>query len=873
MNSSHKFAPLKRNYILNTSRIQTLGLLWILMVMSISAFSQGVTKVSGNVYDSQTKEPLPFVNISFEGTSVGTTTDLDGYFEIDSRFVTENLCASFLSYKTQCQRIEIEGKNKRMEFMLEPESIQIENVTIVAKKGKYKKKGNPAVELMRKVIDNKKENRLEGQDYYSYDQYERIEIDLNNITEEFKERKIFNKFDILWQYLDTSDVNGKVFLPIYLREVDSKVYYRKDPKAEKEYREAIRMTKFDESIDDKSLTDALDFLYQDVNVYDNTIHLLDNNFISPLSPLAINFYRFYILDTTYVNGINSIRLGFIPRNKANFGFTGDLYVSNDSSAHYVVRADFGIIGNINLNFVRDLQVRQDFVPYEDAYIITRDDVTIDYSVTKNGVGFYGTRTVAYDNFSFEAAEDPEVYDNSEKVIIKDGAYDIDRSYWSQNRMVSLTENQEDLYEMIDTLVELPAYKRLVTGVRILTTGYLPFKKFDVGPLPTFFSFNQVEGARVRVGAETNFGFSKRLLIDGYGAYGFKDEKFKYKGALTYSFNDDWKVNPRHYLRAVYQKEATFPGQDLQFIQQDNFLLSARRGATNRMVFENELRLEYTKETPGFAMDFWFSDKNSFPYGDLELPFINEAGETELLTDLETTSLGFGIEIAPNKQFIQGRQYRTPIINQYPIWTLRYEKSFDGLFGSEYDYHKVELGFFKRFNMATLGHANIGIEAGKIWGTLPYTALFIPRANQSFAYQRESFNMMNFLEFVSDDYVFFRAEHFFKGFFFNRIPLLKKLGLREIASFKMVYGRLSDRNTPDPELNPELPTFTNNVDGVPLTYIFGDEPYMEGSIGITNIFKVLRVDLVKRLNYLDNPDVPELFNTKGLGIRARFKVEF
>ncbi len=833
--------------------------------------AQGVTKVSGKVFDSQTKEPLPFVNISFDNTSVGTTTDLDGYFEIDSRFVSSDLCASFLSYKTQCQKIIVEEKNKGMAFYLEPESLQIENVTIVAKKGRYRKKGNPAVALMRKVIDNKSENRLEGQDYYSYDKYERIELDLNNITEEFKNRKIFNQFDILWNYLDTSEINGNVFLPIYLREVNSKVYYRQNPESKKEYREAINMTKFDESVDDQSLTDALDFLYQDIDIYDNTIRLLDNNFVSPISPLALNFYRFYILDTTYVNGTSSIRLGFIPRNKSNFGFTGDLYVSNDSSDHYVTRADFGIIGNINLNFVNDLEVRQDFIPYEDAYILTRDDVTIDYSVTKNGIGFYGTRTLAYDNFDFSPAADPEVYDHIENVIISRDAYEAPPDYWEDNRMLELTDKQKNLYVMIDTLVSMPAYKRLITGVKILTTGYLPFAKFEVGPLPTFYSFNQVEGSRIRLGIETNFGFSKRWFADAYGAYGFRDERFKYRGGLTYTFNRDWKTNPRHFIRAAYQQEATFPGQQLQFIQQDNFLLSARRGATNRMIFEKEFRLEYTRESPGFAIDFWFSDKTTNPYGDLELPFINENGEPSLLQELGTTVLGVGLELAPNKQFIQGRQYRTPIINEFPIWTLRYEKSFDGLLGSDYDYHRVELGFFKRFNLSILGHSNVGIEAGKIWGDLPYNLLFIPRANQSFAYQKASFNMMNFLEFVSDDFIFFRMEHYFKGFFFNRIPLLKKLGLREIATFKMAYGNLSDGN--NPAINNSSPAFSVNSEGVPLTYTFDGVPYMEGSIGITNIFKVLRVDLVKRLNYLDHPDVPSLFNTKGLGLRARFKVEF
>ncbi len=849
--------------------------LFIVTLLIFGIFSnlsaQGVTKVSGNVYDDETGEGMAFVNVIFKGTSVGTSTDLDGYFDIESRFVSDSLCVNFLGFEESCMYIPKEQKWKDLEFRMKKKDLMLKNVVILAKKGRYTKKNNPAVELMRKVIENKKTNRLEGQDFYSFDQHEKVQLDFNNITEQFKERKIFKNFDILWEYLDTSTVNGKVFLPIFLREVKSKIYYRKDPESRKEYQQAIKLTKFDEQMDDKSINDIIEFLYRDIDIYDNTIPLLDHSFISPISPLALNFYRFYILDTMDVNGMSSIRLGFIPKNKANFGFTGDLYVSNDDR-YTVTRADFGIIGDIHLNFVNDIKVSQDFQPLEDgAFVLTRDEVVVDYSLAKNGVGFYGTRTLGYDNFKFSPAPDPSVYDHIEKIIQLEGALAYDESWWNENRLIELTRTQKDLYAMIDTLVTMPAYKRLITGIRILTTGFIPLKKLDIGPLPTFVSFNQVEGFRTRLGFETNLNFNKNILIDGYGAYGFRDKKVKYKGALTYSFNEDWKRNPRHYLRATYQNDVTFPGQDLQFIQKDNVLLSFRRGATNNMFLDRELRFDYTRETPGFAMDFTFSDKNRKPYGDLLLNFTDENGEPSILDQIETTTLGIGLELAPNKQFIQGRQYRTPIINEYPIWTLRYETSIKGFLGSNYGYHKVEFGFFKRFNMSILGHSNVGLEATKIWGDLPYTELFIPPANQSFAYQRESFNMMNFLEFVSDQEIFFRAEHFFKGFFFNRVPLFKKLKLREVATFKMVYGTLSDGNNPNK--TDGIPSFDTTSDGSSLTYLFTDGPYMEGSIGITNIFRVLRLDLVKRLNYLDHPNVPTLFGSKGLGIRARFKVEF
>jgi len=293
------------------------------------------------------------------------------------------------------------------------------------------------------------------------------------------------------------------------------------------------------------------------------------------------------------------------------------------------------------------------------------------------------------------------------------------------------------------------------------------------------------------------------------------------------------------------------------------LLSFRRGATNFMFLDKELKLQYTRETPGFAYDIYVNDRLRRPYGDLVLNLTG--GEPAVLSEINTTAIGLSFEIAPNKQFIQGRQYRRPIINQYPVWNVRYEGSFRNLLGSDYTYHKVELGFFKRF------HTNLGIEATKVWGNLPYTELFIPPANQSFAYQRETFNMMNFLEFVSDQQVFLRAEHYFKGFFFNRVPLLKKLKLREVATFKMVYGTLSDEN--NPELTSGIPAFNTYENGDQVTYTFDDGAYMEGSVGITNIFKILRVDLVKRFNYLENPNVPRIFGTDGLGIRARIKVEF
>ena len=304
-----------------------------------NAFAQKLTTIKGKVFDAKTKQPLPFVDVTLKGTYVGVSTDLDGQYEIKTKNPSDTIQCTFIGYKTKYEVIKKEERQV-INFYLEEEGLTLESVTIIGKKGRYRKKNNPAVELMRKVIANRDKNKIESKDYYSYESHEKLELDLNNITEEFKNRKAFKSFDFLWSYLDTSTVNGRVFLPIYIREILSSVHYRKDPQSKKEIRKAIRMTEFDEALDMQSVSNIIDLLYQDVDLYENSIKLLDNDFLSPLAPWALNYYRFYILDTTYVNNKEAIHLAFIPRNKTFIGFTGDIYVSNDDR-YTVLKAGIG----------------------------------------------------------------------------------------------------------------------------------------------------------------------------------------------------------------------------------------------------------------------------------------------------------------------------------------------------------------------------------------------------------------------------------------------------------------------------------------------------------------------------------------------------
>jgi len=733
------------------------------------------------VYDKQTKEPLPFVDVGFLGTSVGVSTDLDGRYTIDTRFPSDTLFASFLSYKTEYKVIE-RNKTNRFDFYLDSESIKMETVTILEKKGKYKKKNNPAIDLSRKVIENKYINSLKGRDYYKYDQQEKIRIDLNNITEGFKDARFIRNLDFLWDYVDTSSVNGKTYLPAFMRESLSTIHYRKDGNDLKEVRKASRYTQIEESLDPQTVNDAIDALYQDIDIYEEKIDLLDQQFVSPFAKVGYDFYRYYILDTT---------------------------------------------------------------------------------------------ALYFTNFDFEKPEDESVFSNVEKVIEIDGAGKRSEDYWNQNRIRELEQNDKELYQMVDTLVKNPYYRRYKYIAKMGIEGYAPVGPITFGPLLTFYSFNVVEGTNLRLGAESTAQMSRKIRARGYVARAFKTDIWKYSGTFTYSFNEDWSKNPRHYISFGSERESSFPGQELEFFDPANFFLSFQRGNATRMVLIDKHQINYRHEYNGFAYELSVSSRNRKPYGTLKFDTALTNGDGDIigLDDINTFEVGLGLRYAPNEQFLQGRNKRTQIFNQYPIINVNYVQGVNGVLGGDYSYSKLRLNVFKQYEWLVRGTTNINIDAGKVWGDVPYILQNIPRGNQTYAYQPRSYNMMNFIEFVSDQYASFVMDHFWYGYFLNRVPLLRRLELREVMSFKIIWGTLADKNNPTLPGNEDLIQFPTDATGNPATFAFDDRPYMEVSLGFANIFKFLRVDVVQRLNYLEHPDVPNLFGQKGMGIRVRTMVEF
>jgi hypothetical protein len=864
---------------------------WILILTSFTAYSQKMTSVRGQVIDTKTKETMPYVNVQFDGTTIGVTSDIEGNFFIETKTPVSKLKITYVGYKPQILKIK-QGEANVLDVKLEEEAVDLKEIVVT--QGKYRNKGNPAVELIKHVIDNKDKNRKEGFSNFSYNKHEKMEFSLNNVTNRMRNNFLFKKIKFVFDNVDTNKATGKINLPVFLRENISDVYYRKNPKAEKEYIRGERITNFDDLLNNIGIAQYMKNMYQEIDFYDNGIMLLTNEFVSPLAPIAPTIYRFYIQDTSIIKGIPMAHMYFAPRNKTDFAFMGHMWIALDSS--YAVRKiEVGIPKDINLNWVNELQLSQEFdwvgegendekksentqnteggLPRSASsdrrgLMLTKDDIFMDFGVTKQDSNrtILGRKTTSYRNYTVNKPLPDSLFKTQAVTFRAPDALKKSETYWTENRHDTLTRVEQGLYKTVDSLNNYKPFKRFMKGMRFLFEGYTPVGGFDIGPANTFYSFNPIEGFRFRLGGRTNLKFSEHLMLEGYGAYGTRDGKMKGYAGMRYNFGTGRLMRfPYNQLKIWYHDEIKIPGQDLQFVSEDNILLSIKRGVNNKMIYTATAGAEYYKEYQG-GFSFNVSAKNTHqrPAGALLFDY-DFKGERKFKKEIINSEFGMMLRYAPNEQFYEGATYRSPILNKYPILELRFTSGVKGLMNSEYDFQRIQFKGEKVFYLAPFGYSDLIVEAGRTFGQVPYPLMTAHKANQTYAYQMESFNLMNFLEFVSDKYASVNYYHNFQGVFFGRIPLLKKLKWREVITFKSLWGGIDAKNMPSNENS--LLRFPVDEKGEVLTHSLEKKPYIETSVGISNIFKVIRVDYVRRLNYNDLPNV-----TKS-GIRVRIKMEF
>jgi hypothetical protein len=799
-----------------------------------------VAKIMGTVTDAATGEPIPFANIYFKGTTIGVTSGFNGEFSIESARATDTLIASYIGYHSA--RIPVKTRGfQTVEFRLERQNIELSEVVIIPGE-------NPAEVILKRVIRDKTLNNQEEYDRYNFEAYNKIEFDANNISDKFKERRILRPFDFIFEYMDTSTINGKSYLPIFISETISRNYFRKEPRSNKEVISANQVS----GIKNASVSAFLGDIEQKINIYDNYLTIFQKNFVSPVANFGLMYYRYYLVDSTWVNGRWSYEIMFKPRRKQELTFVGSFWVDQETNA--LARVDMRMVDDANMNFINDLVLRQDFERIEGKYWMkTREHMVADFNVvedTRAILGFFGHKTTTYRDFRFGDVSDDRVHASPINIIIENDALDKDEGYWDSSRHDTLSADEQKIYHMIDTLSSLPVFNTYVDIIKMITTGYYIHRNFEWGPYMSIASFNTLEGIRFRVGGRTSNDFSKRVMFDAHLAYGTEDREFKYGAGLLYMVSK----NPRRTLAASYSYDIEQLGQSQNAFRED-FLLAAllRRRPMDKLSKVQEIASAYEHEWfNGFSNTFRFTRRNIFAVGGNDFRFPVAEGEL-VKSNLLTTEVGLRTRMAYKERFVMGEFERVSLGARYPILDIHYGLGIKGLMGGDFNYHRLQVSVRHWFNVGAFGWSKYILEAGRIWGELPYPLLKIHEGNETYSFDEYSFNMMNYYEFISDKYFSAYYTHHFLGLFLNRIPLMRKLKWREVGFVNTVVGGVDEK--------------TLNFAGFPDKVYVLKKPYVEAGAGVENIFKVVRVDFIWRLSYLDHP------GARIFGVRASLQFDF
>ena len=829
------------------------------------------TIIKGIVTDSITGERLPYVSLKFEGTTIGAATDGDGNFSFSTPTIDKILEISYLGYDKKQMKV-IPGKTNDLKIQLVPNGIMLNEVVVRPQKEKYSKKENPAVTFVRQVIALRESNDPHNHDYFQYDRYEKMVFAMNEYEPKPKKNGKPGKFDFLADFVDTLDI-GTTILPISEKEKVETVDYRKDPKSKRHIVKGNKSSGVDEIFSRDGIQQVLSEVFREVDIFQNDIPLFLQRFVSPLSTIGPNYYKYYLMDTLNVNGQKCVDLGFVPFNSETFGFTGHLYVTLDST-YFVQKAILNVPKDINLNFVSRMTIEQIFERTPDSTrIIKKDDISVNFKLSEKTKGMYARRLNVYSNQSFEEpnAEQAQIFKSGAPVIISKDAYRQPDDFWISNRPEeAIKKNPNSVEKLMVKLRSVPVFYVTEKVVTTLVSGYIPtnkdpaMNKFEFGPMNSTISGSAIEGARFRVGGTTTPALNKNWFFDGYMAYGTRDEKLKYNALVEYSFNERKEYRkefPINSIRLEYMYDINKLGQQYMYTSKDNVLLSIRRQKDTRATYLRQAELTYSYEQyNGLAYNAIVRNRREYATEYAVFDRINADGTISDVKHYNMTELELKLRYGKNEKFYQTRNSRIPITFDALIFNFSHVMAKKNLLGSSYDYHRTDIGIQKRFWFSAFGYIDIITKAGKVWSKVPYPLLILPNANLSYTIQPEAYTNMNAMEFISDEYVSWDLTYYMNGNLLNRLPLIKKLKAREVFCFRGLWGHLTEKNNPK-----------NGGDGLYLfpkgSYTLGKAPYMEASVGVENIFKFLRVDYVWRLNYRNHPDI----QTKG--IRCTMRLSF
>ena len=819
-------------FVKKMNKIRGFYIVLFFCLWSVVSFSQNYT-ITGKVFDAESKEPLPFVPVLIKGTTVGATTDFDGNYSISTSKMGDSIVSSYVGYKKLTRAIK-RGENQVINMPMVLEGVNL--LEVVVKAGE-----NPAHRIIRNVIAHKQFNNRRKLDAYQYESYNKVEFDLNRIPKEMQERKLFKPIKFVFDNVDSIYSGEKPSLPIFITESLSDLYFRSNPTLKKEVIKASKVT----GIENTSITSVMGDMYQNINIYDNNILVFGKDFVSPISDNGFFYYKYYLEDSLFIGNTRCYQIRFKSKRPQELCFSGNMWISDTTWA--IKRIEMSIPKDANINFINAANVVQEFTQIDSTWMLSKDRLIIDFAMNKNQVGIYGRKTTSYKDFKINQPKDVKFYEFGDKIVVEDNAMKQTDEFWNANRHDSLSIREKKIYHMIDTIKTLPVYKTWVDIFTLFVSGYRVVNNFEIGPYFNLVSYNKIEGPRVRFGGRTSSKFSRWYELQGYVAYGFNDEKFKY----SLGFKSFISKKPhRQLVGMTYKSDYEILGQSQNGFSQDNIFASLfRTSPLTNLTRVDQTFAWYEREwVGGLTSKVILAGRTITPLVANAYQYYKKDGTIATKENIKNTEVRLNVRFAYKEKFISGDFSRISLGTKWPVLQFNYAKSLQNAFMGEYDYQKVVLNLSDRVRLISLlGYTDYTAEVGKIYGAVPYPLMELHGGNETYVYDYMSFNMMKYYEFASDQYASVGMFHHFEGLLFNKIPLIKKLKWREVVTCKALWGSVNEKN----KRTLIFPTTLNAL---------GNEPYVEVSAGIENIFKVFRIDALWRSTYL-RPKAIENFGVK------------
>ena len=843
--------------------------------MSLCLPTQAQGLLSGYVIDAQTKDSIPMASVVYKTHKEAVVSSIEGRYTIQKR-VGWALTFSAVGYISQTIQI-TDRTPMRLDIRLKPDTKMLKGVTVRAKRQRYSRKNNPAVELMRKVIEHKKMTDLANNDFYQYNKYQKLTMAANEITPEMLQNPKFKNKKWLTDQVENCPYNNKLILPLSVDETVTKRLYRRRPHDEKNIIIGQSSTGIGDLFQTGDIiTTMLKDVFTDVNIYDDQIRLLQYPFTSPIGKGAIGFYRFYIEDTVKVDRDSCIHLQFLPNNQQDFGFRGDIYILKDSS-YQVKRCQLTIPRRSDVNFVENLRVDQEFTQLPNGeWVLSVDDMIVEMKIASFLHKIIVIRNTRLTDYAFDELP-KQLFKGKKKDVREADAMMRGDAFWAQYRQVELTKGENSMDAFIKGLQNIKGFKYIIFGAKALIENFVETgnpSKVDIGPINTMISNNFVDGMRLRASAQTTANLNKHWFFSGYYAHGMKSHKNYYKGEVTYSFNKK-EYLPREFPKRTLSFTSTYdvmsPSDKFMHTDKDNVFTAFKWSKVDAMMFYNRQQITFEREEDfGFKTTFSIKTEDNEACGNLRFTPMNEYtawkniagnGEDNIISPypttavqpshhIRTTEIRAALEYCPGATYINTKQRRLKINLDAPVFSVSHTLGLKNVLGGDYSYNYTEAGIYKRFWMNSWGKIDCYVRGGIQWSKVPFPLLCMPATNLSYIMQDQTFQLINDMEFLNDRFVSADVSWDFNGKLFNRIPLIKKLKWREYVAVKCLWGDLSDKN------NPYLPQNVNSdvLMLFPETSHLMDpkQPYVELAVGIHNIFKIVHVEYARRLNYLGLP---------------------